>query len=229
MVALSLVGCAEPADAPAVSELDNPVIETAAELDLEGESDAKGFTFRVTGDAGPVASYALDGGAECLAYGAYIVRLTPVEESDAHTIEIVKRPDGTSPLEVCSADGDIQLPTRAGVDTFVALDETILWTTSDSQGRDLLTGYDFETKEEVFSELVTPPVLKDADGLTYGGPLERMASMDALEAAGVVCPEARVWFSEGRSVAISRRLLFSFESSETSDAGEALCLVVDDA
>ena len=224
-------GCADPAQTPPVTELEDPVIETATGLSpdsLEALEEADTFSFRIEGEAGPAASYALDGGGECLVYETHIVRLTPVEEaSEAHTIELVTRSDGASPFDLCDAEEDVEVPTQVGVDTFVALDAPVLWTTRDSRGRDLLKGYNFETKEEIFAELVTPPIVKDADGLAYGGPLEAMESLDALEAAGVSCPEADAWFADGRPVAISRRLRFSFETSETSDAGEAICLVQD--
>ena len=226
LAAGGLAGCADSAEAPGVSELEDPVIETVPDPVVEA-SDA--FTFRVDGGAGAIASYALDEGAECIAYDAYIVRLTPAEDGEGHTIDIVARPDGTSPLDVCNAEGEVELPTRAGVDTFVELDGTVLWTLSDARGRDMLTGYDIEAGEDVFEETVTDPVVRDADGLAYGGPPERMDSMDALEAAGVRCPEAEAWFAEGQSVAISRRLRYSFETSTISDAGDALCMVLDDA
>jgi len=223
----ALGGCAEPAEAPGVEELEDPVIETATELasTVDEPEEVEGFTFRVEGESGPTASYALDEGAECLAYAAYIVRLTPVEDGDGHAIDIVARPEGTSPLDICSAEGEVELPTRAGVDAFVALDGTVLWTLSDARGRDLLTGYDVEAGEDVFEETVTPPVVKDADELVYGGPPETMADMDALDASGVTCPEAEAWFADGRTVAISRRLIYSLETSTISDAGDALCLV----
>ncbi|GAB5535613.1 MAG: hypothetical protein Rubg2KO_18620 [Rubricoccaceae bacterium] len=231
LVAATVGGCAEPAEAPGVEELEDPVIEDATGLTttVEEPEHTDGFDFRVEGETGPSASYALDEGAECLAYAAHIVRLTPVEDGDGDTIEIVARPEGASPLDVCSAEGDVDLPTRAGVDSFVALDGPVLWTLSDASGRDLLKGFDFEAGEDVFEETVTPPVVRDADGLVYGGPPEAMADMEALAAAGVTCPEAEAWFADGHAVAISRRLRFSFESSETADAGEALCLILDDA
>ncbi|MEO0559094.1 MAG: hypothetical protein AAF170_13030 [Bacteroidota bacterium] len=225
-----LAGCAEPADAPGVDEQDDPVIETAAEMAVEeAEPQEEGFDFRVEGELGPIATYALDDDAECIAYDTHIVRLTPVEDADGHTIEIVARPEGTSPLDVCEAEAEGDLPTRAGVDTFVELDGTVLWTVSDARGRDRLTGYDVEAGDEVFGETVTPPAVKTADGLVYGGPPETMADMDALDAASVPCPEAAAWFADGQTVAISRRLMYSFESGETTDAGEALCFTLDDA
>lgn len=231
--ASAMMGCADSAQSPPVTELDEPVIETATELppdSLEALEQENTFSFQVDGSAGPAATYALDEGGECLVYASHIVRLLPVEEdSDDHSIELVTRADGASPFELCDAEADVEVPTRAGVDLFVGLDGTTLWTRRDSRGRDLLRGYDFEIGEEVFSELVTPPVFKDAEGLTYGGPPEAMASRDALEASGVTCPEAEAWFADGRSVAISRRLRFSFATSETTDAGEALCFVHDDA
>lgn len=229
----ALAGCADSAQTPPVTELEDSVIETATELSqdsLDALADNDTFAFQVVGTSGPAASYALDEGGECLVYGSHIVRLIPTkEESEDVSIELVPRPDGASPFDLCDDEGQVELPTRTGVDMFVALDGTILWTRSDSRGRDLLKGYDFETDEEVFAELVTPPIVKDADGLTYGGPPEIMESMDALEAAGVPCPEAEAWFAEGRSVAISRRLRFTFETSETADAGDALCFVQTDA
>lgn len=228
-----LGGCAEPAEAPEVDELANPAIERATELASDGaeplDEVAESFEFTVAGEAGPSASYALEDDAECFVYDAHVVRLTPVEGGDGHTIDLIARPDDASPFALCSAEGEVELPTRAGVDTFVALDGTVLWTVRDSRGRDFLTGYDVATEEPIFEETVTAPVEKDDTGLTYGGPLESMTSMEALEAAGVTCPEAAAWFAEDRPVAISRRLRYSFETSETADAGEALCLVQDDA
>lgn len=232
-VASSLAGCADSAQTPPVSELEDPVLETAIDLppdSLDALEEADAFSFNVEGTSGPAASYALDDGGECLVYSGHIVRLVPVEEdSEDRTIELVTRTDGVSPFDLCEAEADVEVPTRAGEDVFVALDGSVLWTRSESRERDLLKGYDLEAEEEVFAETVTPPVVKNAEGLTYGGPPEPMPSLDALERAGVTCPEAEAWFADGRSVAISRRLRYSFETGETSDAGEALCVVQDDA
>ena len=231
--ALVLTGCA--GDAPPATGTDNPAVTTPAELPasvLDSVAVDDGFQFRVDGAPGPLATYGLDDGGECIAYADRIVRLTPVDEDDAsagRTVELVTRTEGTSPFDQCDDEGEIELPFRPETDTFVALDGPVVWRLRDVSGRDLLIGYDVEADAVIFEEPATSPVVKDDAGLTYGGPPETMASLDALEAAGVSCPEAAGWFEAGETVAISRRLRFTFAEGTTADTGEARCFVQTDA
>ena len=231
--ALVLAGCAN--DAPPATGTDNPAVTTPAELPasvLDPVGVDEGFQFSVDGAPGPLATYGLDEGGECIAYADHIVRLARVDEDDesaGRTIELVTRTEGTSPFDQCDDEGEIELPFRPATDTFVALDGTVFWRLRDVSGRDLLIGYDFEADEVIFEEPATSPVVKDDEGLTYGGPPETMASLDAIEAAGVACPEAAAWFEAGETVAISRRLRFTFAEGTMADTGEARCFVQTDA
>ena len=228
-----LAGCA--GDAPPATGTDNPAVTTPAELPasvLDSVAVDEGFQFSAEGAPSALATYALDEGGECIAYPDYVVRLTRVDEDDAsagRTLELVARTEGTSPFDQCDDEGEIELPFRPETDTFVALDRTVVWRLRDVSGRDLLIGYDFEADAVIFEEPATSPVQKDDEGLTYGGPPETMASLDALDAAGVACPEAAAWFEAGERVAISRRLRFTFAEGTTADTGEARCFVQPDA
>ena len=230
LVAL-VAGCAETTDAPPAAGTDNPAVTTPAERPTEVvDSTVTGFRFSIDGDAGPIASYALDGGGECIAYATHVVQLRPVDdEGSSQALALVARPDGTSPLDVCDAESEIELPYRPATDAFVALDGTTVWFTRDVRGQENLIGYDFEAGETIFEESVAWPVTKDAEGLTFGGPPEAMGSRAALDAAAVACPEADAWFEAGQPVAISRRLRFSFATGETADADEAVCFVEGEA
>lgn len=233
-VALLLSACSDANDAPPAAGTANDSVTTVVERPAEVVEDVDPFAAEpgIDGGTSPLSLFAIADG-DCYVYESAVVRLTRPETEDGEidmdarpSVALIDRTEDANPRDDCDREPTLDLSAAlGGVDRFVSIEDSLVIAVQ----RDGPTVFvhDLAAAETVLEEVYEKPLAIADGGLLFGAPATPMADMDALEAAGVDCPEAAEIFDREGRVGASIRMRFDLETRETSATEDIRCVELD--
>ena len=231
--ALVLSACSDANDAPPAAGTANDSVTTVVEQPAEALEAVDPFAAEpgIDGGTSPLSVFAIDSG-DCYVYESAVVRLTRPETEDGDidmesrpSVALIDRTDA-NPRDDCDLEPTLDLSAAlGGIDRFVSIEDSLAIAVQ-REGPTVFV-HDLAAAETVLEEVYAEPLAVEDGGLLFGAPATPMADMEALEAAGVDCPEAAEIFEREGSVGASIRMRFDFETRETSATDDIRCVELD--
>ena len=232
-LALTLSACTDPSDVAPAAGTANDSVTTPVERPAEAvEVDPFAAEPGIDGGTSPLSVFAI-GPSDCYVYERAVVLLTRGETEDGDvdrdarpSVSLIDRTPGATPRDDCDREPTLDLSAAlGGVDRFVSIEDSLVIAVQRT-GPTVFV-HDIASAETVLEEAYTEPLAVADGGLLFGAPATPMASQEALDEAGVVCPEAAEVFARDGAVGASIRMRFDFETRETTATEEIVCVETD--